>query len=218
MTQPNWRDLYEERDRDGDTVLDVWMRDGTTLAYEYRPEGCTAFNLVSSGPALTKLIPKQPAPSTTGTPAEQQAGNELPKCIQCGREYVGMPGAVCGNDCPAQGTVGFMEAMAAARAGKRVRRAGDAGGDWPGPEGWWHWANGTLTTRAGGWITVHERNLDAQWEIEAPPPAREFSFAEALPLLRSGKPMKSLVTGVVRTGREMMFEEAEGKWVEVPGS
>lgn len=36
MAETNWRDLYEDRDKDGDEVVDVWVRDGAAIAYVYR--------------------------------------------------------------------------------------------------------------------------------------------------------------------------------------
>jgi hypothetical protein len=38
MSEKNWRDMYRDVDEDGDKVLDVWMRDGKAVAYEYKDD------------------------------------------------------------------------------------------------------------------------------------------------------------------------------------
>lgn len=90
-------------------------------------------------------------------------------------------------------TVGFMEAMEAARGGKRVRRC-----DGILKTGWWHWGNKELTSEAGGSITVHEANLDARWEIEQPP-AQTYTFLQAVEMMKAGKLMKPQSWGSARS-------------------
>lgn len=35
----DWREMFEEKDCSGDKVLDVWIRDGEVLAYQFLSEG-----------------------------------------------------------------------------------------------------------------------------------------------------------------------------------
>lgn len=53
----NWRDRWEEKDRDGAKVVDVWERDGQLVAYMWETPGG-----VKVSPEVNCLIPRKPAP------------------------------------------------------------------------------------------------------------------------------------------------------------
>jgi hypothetical protein len=94
------------------------------------------------------------------------------------------------------GTVDFLAAMKAAREGKRVRPAVRPVND----DDWYYWASGNLRRddfekpRA----FICEGHLDARWEVEQPPP-REYTFLEAVELMKAGKKMKPKSWGSARS-------------------
>lgn len=65
-TTGTWRDRWEERDRHGLKVLDVWERDGKPLAYEYEDtiynydNGATVFIDSLVGDLIPKPQPPRP--------------------------------------------------------------------------------------------------------------------------------------------------------------
>jgi hypothetical protein len=85
----------------------------------------------------------------------------------------------------------FMEAMQAAREGKRVR---------PHPAyvingRWHHWDDGRLWIEAARTqpADVCAMYLDCEWEIEQPPP-KKYTFLEAVALMEQGKTMRPMQT------------------------
>lgn len=63
----NWRDEFEERDKDGDTVLDVWYTDGKPRAYAFRRrEGSVEFVTGQVSRLILKPRPKTLRPYRRG--------------------------------------------------------------------------------------------------------------------------------------------------------
>jgi hypothetical protein len=56
MAEVNWRDLYEEKDCDGDKIIDVWFVDGIPYAYRYIRDIATGEMATSL--STIRLIPK----------------------------------------------------------------------------------------------------------------------------------------------------------------
>jgi hypothetical protein len=87
----------------------------------------------------------------------------------------------------------FMEAMQAARDGKRVRMKHHQ-------SGWFKWIvgkfteHGCLTSQDGGCPNISSMALDGEWEIEQPPP-KKYSFLEAVALMEQGKTMRPVSVG-----------------------
>lgn len=57
MSTTNWKERWEEKDKDGDTVVDVWEIDGQPVAYMWDATGG-----VKVSPEVFCLIPRKPAP------------------------------------------------------------------------------------------------------------------------------------------------------------
>jgi hypothetical protein len=108
----------------------------------------------------------------------------------------------------------FMEAMQAARDGKRVRPTGGF---------WCHWYAECLriVDSAPAGIT---NSIFGEWEIETPPPKR-YSFVEAVALMEQGKTMispngmrtklRSTLLANENNGPKMLLlEEINGLWTE----
>lgn len=57
-TKQDWRERWEEKDRHGDTVTDVWEKDGKAIAYEF----VTSIGNRKGVGSVSLLIPSKPAP------------------------------------------------------------------------------------------------------------------------------------------------------------
>jgi hypothetical protein len=56
MSEKNWREIYRDEDDGGDKVIDVWVKGGKPLAYEYHRVG-QSFNLVTTRVEMLVLLP-----------------------------------------------------------------------------------------------------------------------------------------------------------------
>lgn len=126
---------------------------------------------------------------------------------------------VVGCGCLRSGTMAtFMEAMLAARDGKKVRAP---------TRRWVTFVGGILTyaDSEGGTAPLFSNYISDYWEIYPDPP-REYDFMEAVEMMEKGKKIKSLQSGMIHWwnngymtvtpgGLALHADEIKGKWVEV---
>lgn len=113
----------------------------------------------------------------------------------------------------------FLEAMQAAREGKRVTVR---------PLQWMKYHNGSMWYESGNAVHLDPFIItnNHEWQIEPPPP-REYTFLEAVEMMEKGKKMKCLNSEWIYSNDSSGFVGADlcrsglpiadikGKWIEV---